>query len=165
GRVVLQVFIPKEFRETLVKEVHLESTHGKSPNVASRLSNFSWFPSMKRFAGHVVRRCGSCQLVDPEGQQLPPPNSRKVEAKTWFEVGIDLIGPVRAFVGSDSTSITASLLTATCAYSSFTAIYPLSGSFKAKDIFDGLSVIFNRFGYPVRLRCDRAKAHLSKYMI
>ncbi|KAF4753085.1 hypothetical protein FOZ63_009061, partial [Perkinsus olseni] len=164
GRVVLQVFIPKEFREALVKEMHLESSHGKSPNVASRLSNFCWFPSMRRFAAQVVRRCGSCQLVDPEGQQLPPPGSRKVEAKTWFEVGIDLIGPVRASVGSDSAPVTASLLTVTCAYSSFTAIYPLSGSFKAKDICDGLSVIFNRFGYPVRLRCDRAKAHLSKYM-
>ncbi|EER02571.1 gag/pol/env polyprotein, putative [Perkinsus marinus ATCC 50983] len=164
GRVVLQVFIPKEFREALVKEVHLESSHGKSPNVASRLSSFCWFPAMKRFAAQVIRRCDSCQLVDPDGQQLPPPGSRKVDAKSWFEVGIDLIGPVRASSGSDSSSITASLLTATCAYTSFTAVFPLAGSFKAQNICDGLSVIFNRFGYPVRLRCDRAQAHLSKYM-
>ncbi|EER05004.1 gag/pol/env polyprotein, putative [Perkinsus marinus ATCC 50983] len=61
-------------------------------------------------------------------------------------------------------SVSASLLTATCAFTGFTAIFPISGSFKAKDICDGLSVIFNRHGHPVRLRCDRAKAYLSKYM-
>ena len=142
--------IPETLRKRCLNLAH--STHMGIEKTKRLLRSKIWWPGMDREISEMIKECGVCAAVNPEGlEKLEPLRIRKAPDKPFSTVHIDLFGPLDS--GETILGIIDEL-------SRWPELYVLD-KIRTTDVIIALNKTFGRFGNPEKLTSDNGPQFCS----
>uniref|UniRef100_A0A803JHM8 Gypsy retrotransposon integrase-like protein 1 n=1 Tax=Xenopus tropicalis TaxID=8364 RepID=A0A803JHM8_XENTR len=154
-------FVPEEFREQVLREVH-DSKMAGHPGVAktiSLLSRHIWWPSFKQDARTFINSCPICQRSksshqQPQGLLNPLP----IPMKPWSHISMDFIVELPPSQGKTVIWVVVDR------FSKMAHFIPLPHLPSAKTLADlFITHIFKFHGFPVNIVSDRGVQFVSRF--
>lgn len=146
-----QVVLPNSLRSRALKLAH--SSHMGMTKMKQYLRLRVWWPGLDGDVDSMVRACGICQAVNPEGaEKLEPLRSPPFPDRPFSRVHIDLFGPL-------ATGET--ILGIVDAFSNWPELYVLDEGTETKDVIAALDDLFGRFGSADRVVSDNGPQFVS----
>ena len=132
-----QLVMPRSLRMRSLELAH--SSHLGLSKTKQYIRNKVWWPSIDSCITQLIRNCGICQSVNPDGKErLEPLRIKAAPSKPFSTVHIDLFGPLR-----NGTTI----LGIIDEFSRWPECYILTST-QTKHIINALDKTFARFGTP-----------------
>lgn len=156
-----KVVIPRSLRKATLSYFHDSRVagHACGPKTYFKLCNSVTWPGMKRDALHFARSCRVCQSVKPRGGKAPGLMQSIKSQQPWQIAACDVMGPFpRSRRGHTY------LLAVTDHFTKWGDLFPLR-KLTARAIWDKLSEVFTRFGYPAELITDNASYFTAKVFV
>lgn len=159
GEAVIQVVVPKQFREMVMKVAHGEvAGHlGVNKTYDRVLQQFYW-PCMKKDISAFIKSRHTCQLTGKPNQSLKPVPlcPIAVTSKPFEHLIIDCVGPLPT-----SKSGNVYLLTAMCQATRYSAAYPIR-KITTKAVVKALTQFISIFGIPKIIQSDKGTSFTSR---
>ena len=139
-----QIVLPSSLRSRALKLAH--SSHMGRTKTKQYMRLRMWWPGLDSDVDGMIKACGICQAVNPEGaEKLEPLRSAPFPDRPFSRVHIDLFGPL----SSGET-----ILGIVDAFSSWPELYVLENGTETKDVVSALDDLFGRFGNADRVVSD-----------
>ncbi|XP_013080918.2 uncharacterized protein LOC106066442 [Biomphalaria glabrata] len=151
GRKIIQVVVPAEFRNIILKNGHDEAYAGHMGihKTKQRIFRDFYWPSISKDIKNYVLSCKVCQMKGTKKIRAP---LQKVDIpeRPFSKIAIDLIGPMPVISNRGHRYI----LTVIDVCSRWPEAIPLK-RIEASDIVQALYTLFTRFGFPEEVLSDR----------
>ena len=146
-----RIILPHSLRPRAIRLAH--GTHMGRTKTKQYMRGKLWWPSLDSEVESMVKECGVCQAVNPEGaEKLEPLRSAPFPERPFSKVHIDLFGPL-------STGET--ILGIVDEFSKWPELYVLNEGTKAKDVISALDDMFSRYGNTDWVVSDRGPQFIS----
>ena len=153
GGLVLResrLVIPKSLQNRSVELAH--ASHLGLAKTKQYLRSKVWWPGMEIHAENLIKNCGICQAVNPDGKErLEPLKIKAAPIKPFSTVHIDLFGPLKTGI---------SILGIIDEFSRWPECYVLDNT-QTKHIISSLDKTFGRFGSPDIIVSDNGPQFIS----
>nr|XP_055071458.1 uncharacterized protein LOC129451930 [Misgurnus anguillicaudatus] len=159
GEAIIQVVVPKPFREMVMKVAHGEvAGHLGVKKTYDRVLRQFYWPCLKKDISAFIKTCHTCQLTGKPNQSLKPvPLSPIVVTSKPFEhLIIDCVGPLPT-----SKSGNVYLLTVMCQATRYPAAYPIR-KITTKAVVKALTQFISVFGIPKIIQSDKGSNFTSR---
>lgn len=146
-----QAVLPESLRNKALMLAH--KGHPGSTKMKSILKDRVWWPGMSTITERWVESCKTCVLTGRK--EAPVPMQRtKLPETPWEFLAVDFCGPYAMFGG-------VTILGVIDGYSRYIAAGPVSSTdFRSTAVF--LTDLFDKFGYPKRIKSDNGSPFFSK---
>ncbi|KAF4752581.1 hypothetical protein FOZ63_033765, partial [Perkinsus olseni] len=144
-----RLFVPMSLREEVARNAHeANGLHLSGKELARTMGAWAYWPKMKKLTTAIARSCPTCQLVERDGRERPPPGTRLPPKfpEAWQAVGVDVL-----YLGDAGEKA----LSCVCYYSSFLELIPLESE-DAESVVEAMAYCFARHGYPDHVSSDNA---------
>lgn len=153
--------IPRSLRKATLSYFHDSRVAGHASGLKTfqKLCRSATWPGMKRDTLHYARSCRVCQCMKPRAGK-PPGLMQPIDSQLpWQVAACDIMGPFprsrRGYVF---------LLAVTDHFTKWVELFPLR-KLTARAIWDKLTEVFNRFGFPAELITDNASYFTAKVFV
>ena len=157
-RVRWQMFLPRECREQVLKELHTAKSGGHlgMEKLLSKVRMRYFWYGMASDVRSFVRMCDVCACRQPINRQRRAPLQTYVVGYTMERVAIDILGPFpESFRGNKKVLVFADYFTKWVEY------IPIKDE-KAATVAEALvSVVFSHYGMPGEIHSDRGRDFIS----
>ena len=139
-----RIVLPQTLRSRAIMLAH--ASHMGMTRTKQYIRSKLWWPGLDDDIEGVVKTCGICQAVSPDGaERLEPLRLTPCPAKPFSTVNIDLFGPL----ASGET-----ILGIVDDYSKWPELYVLKGEVSTEDVIRALDELFARFGNAGMIKSD-----------
>lgn len=154
-----KLVIPKEYRESVLRECHDRPTAGHLGvyKTIHRVSSLYYWPRMRTDIINYVRKCKVCQVQKVEQRPISGLMGKKPTiVQPWQLISIDFMEFPRSKLGN------AYLLVVVDYFSKYVSLFPLRAATgqKAAELLE--KEIFLKYGTPQYVVCDNGKQFVSK---
>jgi len=145
-----QLVMPQSLRKRSIELAH--SSHLGLSKTKQYIRSKVWWPGIDSSITQLIRNCGICQSVNPDGKErLEPLRIKAAPTKPFSTVHIDLFGPLR-----NGTTI----LGIIDEFSRWPECYILTST-QTKYVINALDKTFARFGTPDTIVSDNGPQFIS----
>ncbi len=141
------MFYPQQRRASVICHAHDKSCHMGTRKVRDLInSGFTW-PGLGKDVEEHVKSCNACLKINKAGNKTAKMMERSILSEPFERVAVDLVGPLPKGKGGAKY-----ILTFVCMSSRWPEAVPMCTGSSSK-VAEGLMSIFNRTGFPLRVRC------------
>ena len=145
-----KMLIPRALRTRCMNLAH--STHLGIEKCKKFLRSKVWWPGLDSDITEMIKSCGTCLAINPEGQErLEPLKIKQIPQRPFSTVHIDLFGPLESGI---------TILGIIDELSRWPDLYMLEKT-QTKDVIEALDKTFCRFGNPETLVSDNGPQFVS----
>ena len=156
-----QIVVPCSLREKVISLAHenMMSGHLGVNKTFKKVSNYFYWPSMRREVKKYVNSCHECQMTGKPNKPVPkaPLINIPIVSEPFSEIVIDMVGPLPKSKRGNSF-----ILTIMDRMSRYPEAIPVRNA-KARNVVHHLIQYFTRFGLPKRIQSDRGSNFTGTY--
>jgi len=160
GGSLLQVLVPREFREGILRLAHdlPESGHFGQTKTLEIVRRDFWWPNMRGDIQRYCQQCHVCQVVGKPNQNIPVAELEPIPVMTepFEKLVIDCVGPLPPTRAGNRF-----LLTIMCVATRYVEAFPLR-NIKTKAVLKTLENFCSTFGWPKEVQSDQGTNFTSK---
>ena len=146
-----RIVLPQALRDRAVRLAH--ATHMGLTKTKQYLRAKLWWPGLDADVEGLIKGCGVCQAVNPDGaERLEPLGAAPFPDRPFSKVHIDLFGPLHT--GETILGIVDE-------FSKWPELYVLEDSTKTEEVIAALDNLFSRFGSADTVVSDNGPQFIS----
>lgn len=149
--------VPMAVRKQILSMQHDDGGHPGIKQTEELVRRKFWFPKLRQYVKDYVSSCIQCALSKPNrGVSSGPLHPIEKKKEPFDTIHLDHIGPfIKTARGYKY------LLVAVDAFTKYTWLFPVTST-TTRGVIMNLDKLFNVYGIPRRLICDRGSAFTSK---